>query len=312
MPLFTRKTTVVAKLETTNGVDATPTGAANAMVIRNVTLNPLDIESVDRALMRAYMGSSPQLVVGQQATLDFEIEIAGAGTSATTAPAYDCLLQACGLLGIANGTTSFDYSPVSGGFKSVTLYTYIDGIKHAIVGAMGTVDFDMTAKAIPVMKFKFKGVYAAPIDSGVGTVAYTGWQTPLGVNNVNTSGFALHGYPAILQSLQISMGNNVIHRNMVGADYFTITDRAVSGSVTIEMPTTVAAKDWFSIALAMTQAALTITHGTQAFNKFKVSSSSCQLLKPTYGDQDGIRMLQMGLMFVPTGNGNNEITFSTL
>lgn len=312
MALFTRKTTVLAKVEATPGVDVIPTGAANAMVIRNATLTALDIESVDRNLMRPYMGASPQLVVGTKAMLDFEIEIAGAGTSAITKAAFDDLLVACGLSSTVNTTVSNDYAPVSSGFKTVTLYTYIDGIKHAITGAMGTVDLDITAKQIPVMKFKFVGIYNAPIDGSNPTVTTTNWQTPLGVNNTNTSGFALHGYSGILQSLQISLGNTVVHRVMVGADYMMITDRATTGSITIQQPDTIAAKNFFADALNMVLGPLTLTHGTVAFNKFQIASSNVQCLKPAYGDQDGIRMLQMGLQFVPSAAGNDEIKISTL
>lgn len=312
MALFTRKTTVLAKLETTNGVDAIPTGTANAMVIRNATLTPVDITSVDRNLMRPYLGSSPQLVVGTGAMLDFEIEIAGAGTSAITKAQYDSLLQACGFASTVNTTVSNDYTPVSSGFKSITLYTFIDGIKHAIVGAMGTVDFDLTAKQIPVMKFKFVGMYATPTDSTNPTLTTTGWQVPLGVNNTNTSGFVIHGYSGILQSLQISVNNTVVHRNLVGLEEIQITDRKPSGTAVIQMPDTVAAKDWFSDAVAMTLGNLQLTHGTVAFNKFKVDCSNVQLLKPTYGDQDGVRTLSIGLQFVPSSAGNDEFKFSTL
>lgn len=312
MALFTRKTTVLAKLETTNGQDAIPTGAANAMVIRNATLTPLDIEAVDRDLMRPYMGSSPQLVVGTKAMLDFEIEVAGAGSSATNKAAYDALFVACGMSSVTNSTISNDYAPVSGGFKSVTLYTYIDGIRHAIVGAMGTVDLEITAKAIPVLKFKFVGLYVPPADDVNPTVTTTTWQTPLGVNNTNTSGFLIHGFAGTMQSLSISLGNSVVHRVLVGQDYMMITDRKTTGSLTLQAPDTVAAKNFFAAALAMTLGNLQLLHGTVAFNKFKVDCSNVQILKPTYGDQDGIRMLQMGLGFVPSSAGNDEVKFSTL
>lgn len=312
MTLFTRKTSVLVKIEATPGVDAIPTGAANAMVIRNVTLAPLELDTVDRDLMRPYMGASPQLVVGAQVSLDFEIEIAGAGTSAITKAAYDPLLQACGFASTVNSTTSNDYTPVSSGFKTVTIYTFIDGIRHSLLGAVGNVSFEFTAKSIPVMKFKFMGAYSTPTDSANPTLITTAWQTPLGVNNTNTSGFVLHGYAGILQSLSIDMGNQVAHRNMVGREDFLITNRKTTGSITIQMPATVATKDWFTTSLSMTLSNLQLTHGTVAFNKFRVDATQVQLLKPTYSDQDGIRMLQMGLQFVPTSAGNDEVKFSTL
>ncbi len=35
MPRYTRKTAILAKIETTYGTDAAPTGAANALLISN-------------------------------------------------------------------------------------------------------------------------------------------------------------------------------------------------------------------------------------------------------------------------------------
>ena len=312
MALFTRKTAILAGLEATAGVDVVPTGAANALVIRNATLVPLDLETVKREQLRPYFNASYDLVVGQKVTLDFEIEIAGAGTSAVSKPQYDCLLQACGLSSTINATTSVDYAPVSSGFKTVTIYVFIDGIKHALTGAMGTVDFEFTAKQIPVMKFKFVGLYTAPSDSTNPTMTTTAWQMPLAVNYANTSGFNLHGYAGLLQSLSISLSNSVIHRNLVGAEYITISDRDITGSCMIQLPDTLATKNFYTAALTAVQSTLALTHGTAAFNKFQVAGSLIQLTKPTLSDSDGIRMIQFGLNFIPSSAGNDEVKFSTL
>jgi hypothetical protein len=304
MALSTRKTALFAKLETTAGVDSVPAAI-------NVNLTPVEIESVDLDRVRQYLGSSPQLVVGTTSMLEFDVEIAGAGTSAVTRAKFDELLQACGFASTINASASVDYTPVSDAFKTITLYTFIDGIKHAIRGAVGTVSFDLTAKQVPKMKFKFTGLYTAPIDSPAGAQTVTGWQTPVGVNNTNTSGFALHGFAGAMQSLSIDVNNTVVHRILVGADYCMITDRKPSGSVTIEAPK-MSEKDFFTAAINMTLGNLTLTHGTVAFNKFKVDCALVQVLKPAYSDSDGIRMLQLGLGFIPSSAGNDEFKFSTL
>jgi len=312
MALFTRKTSVLAKIESTYGTDAIPTENGNALVVSNVTLTPMELDTADRAIMQPYLGSATQVVVGQKTMLDFEVEITGAGTSAVTIPKFDALLQACGFAGVVNTTVSYDYTPVSSGMKSVTLYCFIDGIKHALVGAMGSVDFDFTTKQIPKMKFKFVGLYSVPTDSANPALVLTGWQTPVGVNNTNTTGFDIHGYAGVLQSLQISMNNTISYQNLVGEEYVTITDRKVSGQIVMKMPDTLAVKNWFIEAMNLTAGVLTLTHGTAAFNKFKVDCQNVQVSKPTYGDLEGVRTIQMQLTFIPTSAGNNEVKFSTL
>lgn len=307
--MYTRKTALLAKIETIYGTDAVPTGAANALVIRNATLTPLDADMVDRALVRPYFGSSPKLAVAARVQLDFEVELAGSG-AAGTVPAWGALLRGCAFSETISAGVSVAYAPVSAAIESLTIYTFIDGIKHGLTGARGTVDLDVTAKGIPVLKFKFTGLYVAPADVANPTLTTTAWQTPLPVNNANTSGFSLHGYAGILQALTMSIANKVAYRNLVGEESVQITDRAPTGSCTITA-VPIGTKDFFTLAKNATLGALAITHGTVAGNKVTIAAPQVQVVKPTYGDQDGIRMLQMGLELVPSA-GNDEITITAL
>ena len=94
MPLLTRKRLIVAKIESTYGTDPTPTGA-NAILVRNLEITPLEAETVNRDLVRPYLGASDQLLAQTRVSMTFEVEMAGSGT-AGTAPAYGPLLKACG------------------------------------------------------------------------------------------------------------------------------------------------------------------------------------------------------------------------
>jgi hypothetical protein len=96
MSLLNRKRTLLAKIESTPGTDPTPTGAANAILVRNLTLTPMETTLVSRDLIRPYLGNSAQLPAANYAKLAFEVELAGSGTAAT-APAWGPLLRGCGL-----------------------------------------------------------------------------------------------------------------------------------------------------------------------------------------------------------------------
>jgi hypothetical protein len=312
MALYTRKTALFAKIESVSGTPETLV-AANTLVIRNVTLTPLDATMVDRSLMRNYMGNSPQIAVDQKVSLDFEIEIAGAGGAANAIPKFGPLLLACGMVG-ADLTTSYAYTVINSGFQTLSLETFIDGVKHAMYGAMGDVTWDFTVKQIPVMKFKFLGRYTTPSDASAYTYTPTGWTAPLGVNNTNTPTFSLHTIAqssAAVQALSISLGNQLDFESLIGNEFVQIVDRKASGSVTL-LAHAVATKNWFTTALAMTQDALNFVHGTATGNKVQVAAPNAQILKPTYGDMNGLRTLQMGLQFIPTSSTVGELTFSTL
>lgn len=305
MALLTRKRTILAKLENSYGVDPTPTGAANAILVRNLSITPLNAELASRDLVRPYLGASEQLIASNYVSVEFEVEMAGSGT-AGTAPAYGPLLQACGMLE-TDGASDVTYTPVSASFASVTLYYNVDGVLHKVTGARGNVEMQIQAAQIPVFRFSFTGLYNAPTDTAAPAVTYTAFQTPQAANNDNTTGFSLFGYSGALASLNMNLNNQVQYRTLIGAEDVLLTDRGVNGQVVFEAPT-IAAKDFFSLALGNTLGALDITHGTVVGNKVQIVSSRVDISNPTYQDQNGIHMLQVPITLVPSTAGNDEFS----
>ena len=306
MPLLSRKRTILAKTEITYGTDPTPTGTANAILVRNLNITPLNAELASRDLVRPYLGASEQLLASSYVAVDFEVEMAGAGT-AGTAPAYGPLLLACGMSETLVALATATYTPVSTAFKSVTIYYNVDGVLHKITGARGNVELNIAAGQIPTFKFSFTGLYNAPTDTAAPTVTYTSFQTPLVANNDNTTGFSLFSYSGVLSSLALNLNNAVAFRNLIGLEDVLMTDRQVNGTCVIEAPN-MAAKDFFSIALANALGALDITHGTTAGNRVQISSARVDISNPTYQDMNGIQMLQIPLTLVPSTAGNDEIS----
>ncbi len=203
------------------------------------------------------------------------------------------------------------YMPISDTFPSLSMYYFIDGVRHRFLGARGTVNFDITRGQIPVMNFRFLGTYQAVTDTANPAVTLTGWKTPQPANNVNTTGVRLHGFTgAVISSMQFDMACNVVFRSLIGGtEQVLLTDRRPAGSITVEA-TTVASKDWWTIAKDATTGAFSALHGTTAGNKVKIDAPAVQLTTPEYEDLDGIAMLRMGLFPVPGANGNDEISIS--
>jgi hypothetical protein len=305
MSLLTRKRTILAKLETTYGTDPTPTGSANAILVRNLSITPLNAENVSRDLVRPYLGASEQLIASAYVGVEFEVEMAGSGT-AGTAPAYGPLLQACGMTE-TDGASDVTYTPKSASFASVTMYYNVDGVLHKVTGARGNVELVINARQIPVFKFTFTGLYNAPSDASAPSVTYTAFQTPMAANSDNTTDFELFSFGAALESLNINFNNAIQYRSLIGAEDVLMTDRQMSGQVVFEAPT-ITAKNFFSLALGSTLGNLDIVHGTTAGNMVQITSSRVDVSNPSYQDQNGIQMLQVPLTFVPSTSGNDEIS----
>ena len=304
MPKLTRKRLILAKIETTYGTDPTPTGSANAILIKNLDVTPIAATLVGRDLIRTYLGEFDQLIANNHVECNFEVEIAGAG-AAGTAPAYGPLLRACGLSETISAGVSVTYAPISASFESVTIYYQVDGIQHKITGARGSVDLDITANQIPVYKFKFVGIYNAPTDTALATPTYTGFTTPLVANNTNTTGFSFFSVSGlVLESLMLSVNNTVDFRALIGSEYAQLTDRRSSGEVNFEAPT-LATFNTFSTALGTTTGALDITHGTAGGNKVQVTASKVDIGQPSYADSQGVVMIKCPFFVLPS-SGNDE------
>ena len=377
---YFRRKTILAKMESSYGVDPSPTGAANAVLVRNAVITPHKGTYVDRGIVQSYLGHQPQLLVMQEVTLAFEIEVAGSGTAGVV-PAWGVIMRACGFSELAlaaaatgtaqagaasaitlaaagssvsdeayrgmtitttggtgsgqsrvistyNGTSKLAavsqpwltppdvttnysigaqvaYLPISSGMESLTLYFNMDGKQHKIQGCRGTFDIEMSPKAIPIFKVTMTGLFATPTDTALPAVTLTGWKLPVYVGNANTSGFNLHGYTAIMNTLTVTLGNNVVHRSLVGTEDIQLSDRVPVGKVGIEDPT-VAAKDYFAAVTAATLDAMNITHGTAAGNIVRLHTPQTQLTNPNFADKDGGVGLDLDTRFVPN-LGNDEL-----
>lgn len=311
MPLLNRKRTILTKNEVTYALDPVPTGGANAVLCKNITVTPMEMTSVQRDVMLPYLGNLESLPGAVCGKLELEVELAGSGT-AGTAPACGPLLRACGMAETISAGVSVAYAPVSAAFESVANYFNLDGVLHKMLGSRGSVSLSLSADAIPTLKFSFTGLYAPVIDAAAPTVVLTAWKAPLTVNNTNTVGLTLHSYAGLVMSdLSLDLANTVAFRSLVGGtEAVLITDRAPTGSITFEA-TTVAAKDWFGIAKSAATGAFSVTHGTVAGNKVKIDAPKVQILKPSYTDKDGVAMIQTSLSLVPNA-GNDELVLTFL
>lgn len=299
-----RQRAILAKLETVYGTDSTPDGAANAILVSEPTIRPLEGGVADRRLLYPELGASPVIHVGVHQIVEFGVELAGSGT-AGTAPGWSPLIKACGFAETVTPTTKVEYEPATGGSDSVSLYFHIGGTLHKLLGARGSCRFVLPRNDVPRIMFAFTGLWADPAAVAQPTTVFTAFQTPLPVSNANTPTFGLHGYEAVMASLEINVGQQVVHRDMVNSESVIIADRQGSGRVTIEAPA-IGTQNYFTTAKSNALGALQCVHGVTAGNIIQIDAPKVQILRPGYEDSDGIAMLSMDL--VPTRDaGDDEV-----
>jgi len=227
-----REQIIVAKTENPYGADAAPVGA-NAMLVRNVNLTPLAAETIERDNLRPESGAYQQIHVGAHVLLEFDVEMAGAG-SAGGIPAYDVLMRACALAETNIVGVSAQYDPVSENEESCTLYMYFADQQHKLIGSRGVWSVKMDKKGIPYWHFAMTGLWADP-SSVVSVVPdFSGFVAPKHVSNDNTPTCQLFGRNLICSSLEISSGNEVIHRDLIGVEEVVVVDRKITGKIKFE------------------------------------------------------------------------------
>ena len=307
MALLTRKRVILIEAESSYATDPTP-GATDAVLVRDLTITPQSSDVVSRELIRPYLGASEQLLANTRVECTFAVELAGSG-SAGTAPRYGSALKACGLSEVVVSSTRVTYAPVSTGFSSVTIHYNIDGVRHKVTGARGTVELSAEVGQIPVLNFSMQGIYNAPDDSALPSVTYGNQEEPLIFKNGNTSSFQLLSFGGALQSVNFDLGNELVYQELVGGTkQVLLVDRQATGSVTIQAPT-IAQKDFFAAALVdSTLGNLQFTHGTTAGNIVQFTSSKVDIGDVNYGDIDGIASLEIPYTLVPSTSGNDEFS----
>lgn len=311
MALLLRKRVILIELETTYGTETgiAVTGA-DAVLVTDLSITPQSSDVVSRNLIRPYLGASQQLLANTRVECTFSVELAGSGT-AGTAPQYRKALLACGLNEDATSVTdTVSYTPVSENFESVTIHYMIDGVRHMVRGCRGTFSLNATVGEIPQINFSFTGLYVAPDDATLVTPTYSNQSAPLIFKNGNTTSFELLSYAGALQSFSFDLGNSLVYRELIGGSKeVLITDRAATGSVSIEA-VKMATKNYFDSAVDddATLGNLQFTHGTVAGNKAQFTSSKIDIGDVSYGDQDGIAMLEIPYTCVPDTAANTDFS----
>ena len=312
---------VLAKVEATAGVDATPTGAADAILTAgDVTLQPVDAQAVPRTIRTGYFGSPGSFMGSAWMRLAFGVEMAGSGT-AGTAPAWGKLLQGCAFAETVTAGQRVDYTPVSSGLKTLSIYAYADGLQHKLIGAMGNLTGSTIVNGVPVLQFEFWAPYLAPTAVANPSLTLTAWKLPELVNDTNTADLVLGGtysagaisggtaYPS--GGIEFNTGNVLSRIELIGAKKNEITDRNVTGSIRTLDLTAAQEITLQGKVVAGTQESIGIVHGSAAGKKVILFFPQANYRSFSYADVDGV--LTASLDFdAPPASGNDDMRIVAL
>ncbi len=296
---LTRKTTVFAALETTQG---TPVGsfpaAGDAVLVfgDGAGVFTPEVALIDLQPLRDSLTPSKQIKGKQTARVALQTCLMSRNAVGAPAPFFGPLLQACGasLTGSApTSSSAATYAPVDSAFKSISVAVYADGIKHLVVGAMGNYNLQMTAGQAPQLNFDLQGVLSAVTAAATPTATFpSDTKVIVGSETLTITPLGGSAYTPVVRSVQIASGNTVSERNdanqTVGFAGYSITARAATCNVVIECDTALAF-DPINDLLATKTHAVTFNHKTGVQSEVIFTAPTAELTGVTYADDGGFR-----------------------
>jgi hypothetical protein len=127
------------------------------------------------------------------------------------------------------------------------------------------------------------------------------------VNKTNTT-YSLHGHSAVLESLELVQGNNVVFRDRPNAAIIVVPSRRSTGTGVIEAPA-LTTKNHGAIFLQGTTGAEQMVHGTVAGNIVQLDAAAVQLGAPADTDLNGVAGLSIPHLYTKVvGDDEFKIT----
>lgn len=290
---------LLAAIEDTYGQDEEPTGALNAILTRNLEIQPLEGDELQRELDKGTFGNDPGTLVGQHARITFEVEMAGAG-DAGDLPAYDPLLRAAGHAQDQDDEstpTEIYYDPIDTDVPSLTMYFHGDKTLHKVVGARGSVVITLNKRQYGHMQFEFMGLIEDIAGGTMPEADQSAFVKPVPFREA-TVDFEL--FPATsgetrpLHNFTLTGGQEVSFYETSEQETIEQEDRSSTWQATIEHPDLT---EW-NVYQAIRDdeiGPLKLTLGTVAGNIFQVEAGEVQMLNsPTRSSENGIVALQVG------------------
>jgi hypothetical protein len=125
---------LLVAMQATLGVDANPTGAANAILLRGKpSLTPQVMTEDQRNILMPYFGNQGSMNSAAFGQLDFEFELAGSGTPGV-APAYGPILRACAISETIMAADVAGMAQAGGTVSSIVLAANSSGVNDFYSG----------------------------------------------------------------------------------------------------------------------------------------------------------------------------------
>lgn len=287
MPFPIRIEGMLAKIETTYGVDSTPTVGSDAVRVNErlwPTITPNYAWENERTEVVSGTNVPPPDAIprGRYTTMDFGWELKGsrsggaysAGNKIEASP----LLRSCAMqeaIDTTGGAEKLTYTRDDDTHESCTIWAYAAGWLYKVVGCRGSVGWTINAGTLTSLRFRMMGmVLVTPTEVALpGGIVYASPQPLAGVNlalaigawapDVQTASWDVGANVQRLDSANAADGIHSFDSGGIIQPTFNISAKAVAAST----------YNAHADKLARTARALTLQYGTVQYNKAKLTTN---------------------------------------
>lgn len=313
---FTRRSAILAKLEAVAGVAETSFAGTDAILLVEPPKFQIEPDNVPRNLVLPWMGGSEELPASRRAKISFKVELAGSG-AAGTPPVWGKLLRACGFAEVVTAGQRVEYTLVNTGFEALTFRFFRDGVRYVAKGGRGMPKLDLSAYGIPTLEFEFWAFDTTALEFTIPAIDVSASLAPEVVSDANSGEIRLEATLAsgnisggtVLPSRGINwdIGNKLSHQKLLGGENISITDRAVTGQMAVDL-TAAQEITWRTDINAAALTSLGFQHGSAAGKKVGVFAPRVQRTNPQAIDYEGNVLIQADLRALAGNTGAPELT----
>ena len=302
---LTRRSILLAKIESTYGTDAAPQEANSYKAIR--TIDPFTFtpgqEIVEVSGGNLSRGYSRPIATIRPAEISFRTYVQGIPSpssgiiySATAKPPIGDLLRACGLhetfetVGYAGGR--YRYAPTAdvGSDMSVTIVAHRDGFEHRLLGCRGNVNLIYQGAAPVMADFTFQGLQST--EASTTRAAPTGLPTLVPPRWVDSGSIVIASLSPVVENLNFNTNNTLFADRASsalsgsGITKIVITERRPGGSFDPESE--VNTLDFFAQWRATSGAILNVQTNVTTGNRFTLTASEVIFKRVAWQDKSGL------------------------
>jgi hypothetical protein len=311
---FERNQVLLAKVESTQGVDAEPTAANNAIKSAVISIT-IDGQELTDPTVKGSISAEPRRYTNKTVTLSIPVVLKGSGTAGLP-PEISPLLQCCACketIVDTSGSEEVNYKPVNtaADMKTSTVYVYKDGLLVKVTGCMGNFSLSSQAGEFAQITFNLQGKFLSATDASNPSSPTYQDVDPV---EVKAYGLTFGSYDdGIIRDFGFETGNTVVSRRNLnapdGLEPYFVTAREPLWNANIEAVAE-SESSFFDYFDDRTTTAVTFTHGSTAGNKVIFSAPKANYDAPTFSAEDSILMYGLGGQLLENaGQDNFTLTF---